>query len=128
MRILKTVLAILMIFSLCTLAQAKVYVTLDNLTGEPTGSASISDKAVADWAKNFILIEADKTYQGKNGYEIKYDNETLRHATQIEIDTYLQQQEQNQQNIENEKNKQILLDLLDNESVKTKIKDIKNQP
>ena len=118
---------IIFVIVFCLIAQlsfAKTYVLLDKLTGEVKGTASISDDHIADWAKNFIIREGGEEYRGKKHYEIKFEDGKVRHATQQEIADYLTEKElekqQTQEAIEIEK----LLKLLDNESVKTKIKDI----
>lgn len=76
-----------------SICEAKIYVALDKSTGEAKRFVDIDEKVIGDWAKNFIMIEADESYRGKEGYEIKFENQKLRFATQIEIDTYKQAQE-----------------------------------
>lgn len=92
----KILLALLVIVCFCLTAEAKTYVTLHKTTGEPQGVSSIADENVADWAENFILIEADESYRGKHGWEIKYKNQKLYHATKIEKDAYKAQKKQEQ--------------------------------
>lgn len=124
----KIFLTILILVCFCVTVEAKTYVLRDQLTGEPQGAASISDKAINDWAINYILEIPDnpEDFRGKRGYEMKFENGKTRLATQSEIDTYLAQQEQEQQNAVNAKKKQEFLDWLEDEDIKTKIKDIKN--
>ena len=129
---IKKLIYVLIVFSLITIflsmdASAKIYCLFDKETGEGHGATSIREDYVPDWAKKFILKEADKSYKGKKGYEIKMESGKLRHATQEEIDFYLAQKEQEQQNAINAKKKQEFLEWLSDEDVKTKIKDIKNQ-
>ena len=119
----KMTLIVIIFCLLCLTAEAKTCVLRDKLTGEPVGTASISDEAISDWAKNFILVEADESYCGKHGHEIKYENGELRHATAQEISNYLAQQEQEQENAIKAKKKQELLDLLEDIDVIDKIKD-----
>ena len=84
----------LIMISLSTVAEAKLYVCLDKTTGEPTGVASISDTNIPEWAERRILIPADESYRGKHGWEIKYKNGKLKHATQSEKDEYKEQKRQ----------------------------------
>ncbi len=85
---MKQVLFTILIVSFCLTANAKIYVALDKTTGEPRGTINIKLEAVADWAEKFILIEADESYRGLHGYELKYKNEKLKKATQAEKDAY----------------------------------------
>ena len=123
---MKTILLVILIVSFCLTANAKTYVLRDKLTGSPVGVASISEKHISDWAKKFILTEADETYKGKQSYEMKYESGKLRHATTQEISDYLTAQEQEQQNIISAKEKKKFLKWLEDDDVKTKIKNIKN--
>ena len=113
----------LITISLSTISEAKTYVLRSKTTGEPQGTASISDEAISDWAEKFIIVEADSSYRGKHKYEIKYENGELRHATQEEIDTYLQEKEQEQEDAIDAKKKQEFLDLLEDIDIIDKIKD-----
>ena len=72
------------------------YVTLDKNTKEPQGFASIHYKDIKDWEERFDLVEVDDSYRSKQGYEIKYENGKVRHATKQEIEAYETQLEQQQ--------------------------------
>lgn len=118
---------IILVIAICFMAQlsfAATYALFDKETGECRGTASINEDYVADWAKNYILKEADSSYQGKQGYEVKLEGGKLKHATKGEIDAYIAAQEQASQDAVNAKRKQELLDLLNDEDVGIKIKDI----
>ena len=78
----------------CFNSGAELYVCLDKSTNEPKGMIDTSQKT--EWEKSFILIEADESYRGKAGYEMKYDGK-LRHATAEEIAAYKQAEEQAQE-------------------------------
>ena len=124
---MKTFLITLLIAGFCLTASADVYCLFDKNTGEGKGTVSIKEDYVSDWAKNFILKKApDNSYKGKKGHEIKLEGGKLRLATEQEISDFLAAQEQEQQNVINAKEKQKFLDWLDDEDIKTKIKDIKN--
>jgi len=112
----KALIALLVIVCFCLTAEAKLYVTLHKITGKPQGTVSIADEIVADWAENFILVEADESYRGKQGYKIKYETEILRHATQEEIDAYLD-------SIKPKTKKEQFLEMLNDEDIVNKIKD-----
>ena len=119
----KILMTVLILGFLVTNAQAELYVTLSKTTGEPQGTVNINEKAVADWAESFILVEAGKEYQGKHGYEMKYENQELRLATQEEIDEYLI-------SIEPPTDEEVFMERLNNaldndEEIKTKIKELK---
>jgi len=103
---------------------AETYVCLDKTTGEVRGTIDIKPTAVPDWAKRYILVEADNSYQGLKHYEIKYENQILRKATQAEIDTYLDQETQNIIDLK----KQDFLKWLDDADVQAKVKNIKSTP
>ena len=122
---MKIILSVILIVSFCLTANADPYVTINKTTGEPAGFANISSKAVADWAKKHILVEADESYRGKHGWEIKYENGNLRHATEQEIANYHAQKEQEAEQAAAARKKQDLSNLLDDEDIKTKIKNIK---
>jgi hypothetical protein len=80
-----------------TICFADVYVALDKQSNEPKGMVDIKPENLADWAKTYTMKEADESYRGKAGYEIKVDGENLRHATKHEIDVYKDQQKQLQE-------------------------------
>ena len=105
---------------------ADVFALFDSETGEGKGVVSIKEDYVSDWAKNFILKKADETYKGKKGHEIILEQGKLRHATEQEISDYLAAQEQEQQNTISAKEKEKFLKWLEDDDVKTKIKNIKN--
>jgi len=75
-------------FFVTSLCEAKIYVALDKQTGDPQGTVDIDERTVGEWAKGFIMLPADESYRGLQGYEIKYDNKKLRRATIVEIDSY----------------------------------------
>ena len=103
----KILLAIIMVLIACS-AEAKIYVCLDKSTGEARGSADIDPKNIGGWANQFAMIEADESYRGLQGYEIKYENQTLRKATDQEIADYKQAQSDSIQ----AKKKQDMMDTL----------------
>lgn len=113
------ILVMILLISFCLTANAKTYVLRDKLTGEPKGTVSISDKHINDWAKDYILMEASKEYRGKQSHEIKYENGELRLATEQEINDYLD-------SIKPPTEKEMLLGMLEDEDVQTKIKEIKD--
>lgn len=94
------------------------YVTLDKVTKEPTGVVNILPKALPEWEAKFDLIEVDESYRGKHGYELKYENNQIRFATQQEIDDYLD-------SIKPKTEKEKFLDMLKDPDVKAEIKKIK---
>ena len=118
----KGIFVILFILLYCTVANAGIYCLFDRETGEGKGTISSREDYVPELAKRFIVKEGDRSYRGKYGYEIKLDNVQLRHATQQEIDNYFQAKEEEKQQMEENKAKEMLIKLLDNEEVKTKIK------
>ncbi len=85
---MKTILLSLLIVGFCLTANADYYVFFDKETGECLGVSSISQDTVIEKAKQYILKQGDETYRGKQGYEIKFENGKLRHATKAEKDTY----------------------------------------
>ena len=91
---LKNILLGLLICLFTQVCEAEWYVCLSRVDGSPQGGVSIKPEALADWSKDYIMIEADETYRGKHGYEMKYSNQKLRHATEGEIDTYKAEKEQ----------------------------------
>ena len=125
---MKIILLSILIVSFCLTANAKTYVLRDKLTGKPTGTASISDKNIKNWAEDFILMEASKEYRGKQSHEIKYENGELRLATQEEIDDYLLQKQQESDDLQKAKDIEKLIELLNEKDIKDKIKDIKDEP
>lgn len=124
---MKKVLFVLIVAMLCCqLANAEVYALFNKETGEGHGTVSINENYVADWAQKYILKLAGEEYRGKKGYEVKLEGGVLRLATQQEIDDYLAAQEQAQEDATFAKEKAKFLGWLDDEDVKTKVKDIKN--
>ena len=116
---MKIFLAILIITGFAHIAQADMYAVFDKETGECRGAVDIKEDYVPDWAKKFILKQADESYRGKQHYEVKLENGSLRLATQQEIDDHLD-------SIKPPTEKEKLLALLEDEDIKTKIKNIKN--
>lgn len=117
----KTIFTILILVFMVTLAEAKIYVCLDKTTGEARGTVDINEKAIGDWAKQFIMIESDEDYRGKKGFEIKFEGQKLRQATKKEIDDY----NKTQADIVNEAQKKKALETLGlTEADITKIKAI----
>ena len=115
---------LILLFSLVTrLSFADLYVVLDE-HGQPNGTAQVKDEYLSKWKQEYTMIKVDESYVGKHGYEIKYENNRIRHATKSEKEAYKQAQE--------DKNKQREIDMwlskLDNAEIKAKIKDIKNNP
>ena len=104
----KFILTLLLIVCVSVIAEAKIYVCLDKSTGEPQGVASLKPEMIADWAENFIMIEADDSYRGLQGYEIKYKDQKLRKAMQSEIDAYNLEQENETKLKQKEKALEIL--------------------
>lgn len=105
-----------------------LYVCLDKITKEPKGITSVREENLSDWEKDFIMIEADESYRGKQGYEIKYENGKLRFATQQEIEDVLAQRKQEQEQIVQTRKKQEFLELLDDVDIKNKISIIQIVP
>lgn len=71
-----------------------IYVCLDKVTKQPKGMVQIDNLKVKDeWDKTHILIEVDDSFIGKLSYEIKYENDKVRLATQVEIDIYKAQED-----------------------------------
>ena len=66
-----------------------LYVLLDKETDAPLGAVDISSAELSNYQSKYTIIEANETFRGKLSYEIKYENEEIRLATQQEIDTYL---------------------------------------
>lgn len=63
-----------------------IYITLDKVTSEPVGTIDISIFDIGAWEASYNLIEADETFRGKQGYEIKIDTGNIpRLATSEEI-------------------------------------------
>lgn len=125
---MKRFIYVCMVFSLITIflstfAEAKTYVLRDKLTGEPAGTASIADKYINDWAKDYILTDEGEEFRGKHGWEMKYENGNVRHATKAEKDAYKAQKEAEQE----ARKIQEFLAYFENEEIKDKIKEIKNQ-
>ncbi len=112
-------LTLLIVFSVFCGANAKTYVVFDKTTGEIKGVASLSEELFLERSKIEILREADQSYRGKHGYEIKYENSELRHATQQEIDDYLD-------SIRPPTEKEEFLEMLKDKDIKTEIKAIKD--
>jgi len=122
---MKKILFTLVILMFCYQAEAKVYCLFDKTTGEGKGTASIKEDYVSDWAKDFILKEADESYRGKHGHEIKLENGKLRKSTEQEIAAYEHAQEQASEAAQ----KQRVLDILGlNTEDITKIKQLEVQP
>lgn len=82
----------LIVLATLSVCEAKVYVALSKQDGSPSGMVDINEKNVGDWSKKFIMIEADESYRGLQSYEIKYEDQKLRKATQAEINAYLNAQ------------------------------------
>lgn len=118
---MKIILFVILITSFYLTANADIYVCLSKTDGSPQGVVDIRPEALPDWAENFIMIPADESYRGKQSYEIKYKNQKLRHATQAEIDDYLN-------SIKPKTEKEKFLEMLEDKDIKTKIKEIKNLP
>ena len=116
---MKIFLAILLIVSFSYISHADIYAVFDKESGECKGVNDIKEDYVPDWAKNYILKIADESYRGKPHYEVKLENGNLRLATQQEIDDYLD-------SVKPPTEKEKLLTLLEDEDIKTKIKNIKN--
>ena len=91
---MKKLLFVIGLLLIASIAEAKIYVCLSKTDGTPQGAVDINETAIADWAKKFTMIEADESYRGKQGYEMKYQGQKLRHATEQEISDYKQTQEQ----------------------------------
>lgn len=90
---MKKIILITVVLFIASFAEAKVYVCLDKSTGEPKGMTDIDEKTIGDWAKKFVMVEADESYRGKSGSEIKYEDQKLRHATEAEIASQKQAKE-----------------------------------
>ena len=89
MKILKGLIVLIaLILTIPFSAQAVIYVALDKESGEVKGMVDISPDSVGDWAKTYVMKEADESYRGKQGYEMKYVNQKLRMATEKEITDY----------------------------------------
>lgn len=74
-------------------AQAKVYVCMSKTTGEPQGTVDINPENVGQWASSYTMVEADESYRGLMGFEVKYENKKLRKSTEKEISDYKQAEE-----------------------------------
>ena len=88
---------ILLLCLLVTPAYATIYVCIDKETGDPVGTADISPLAVQQWAALYNLKEAGESYRGLQGYEIKIQGNSIRKATAQEIQTYLNNQKAEQE-------------------------------
>lgn len=84
----KIIILIFSVLMLTSYAEAKMYVCLDRSTGEPVGTVDIREQAIGDWSKQLIMIEADEAYRGKQGFEIRFEGQKLRKATDNEISSY----------------------------------------
>jgi len=85
---MKKIILIALMMLVVNFAEAKVYVCLDKGDGSPQGMVDIDETVVGDWAQRFIMIEADESYRGFQGHEIKYSGQKLRKATQKEVEDY----------------------------------------
>jgi len=90
---MKKLIIIVTLILLATTCEAKIYVCLDKQTGEPKGTTDLDPKNISQWASQYTMIIADESYRGLKGYEIKYENQTLRKATPQEIAQYEEEQE-----------------------------------
>ena len=67
---------------------SEIYICLDKESGDVRGMVDIKPDTVGDWAKNFTMKEADESYRGKQGHEMRFENKKLRMATDKEITDY----------------------------------------
>ena len=91
---MKKIILIVCLVLLASTCEAKMYVCLDKKDGTPQGTADIADINIADWATKYILITADESYRGLNGYEVKFQNQKIRKATKQEVDEFFDKQAQ----------------------------------
>lgn len=66
-----------------------LYAIVDKNTNEPLGTLEICSDEIEDYSKNYKIFEVDKSFRGKFGYEIKYEDDTVRLATEEEKQNYL---------------------------------------
>ncbi len=62
-----------------------LYVAIDKESGQVNGTVEVLPENIGEWAKDFTMKEADESFRGKNGYEIKFEKGKLRPATKEEI-------------------------------------------
>ena len=67
---------------------SEIYICLDKESGDVRGMVDIKPDTVGDWAKTYVMKEANESYRGKQGYEMKYVNQKLRLSTEKEIADY----------------------------------------
>ena len=84
----------LMLLTVLTVCEAKMYVALDKSDGKVQGVVDIDEMVVGDWSNSFIMVEANESYRGAQGHEVKYENKKLRKATTEEVNAHKQNQAQ----------------------------------
>jgi hypothetical protein len=82
---MKKLLIVIGFLFIASLARSEVYVCFDKETGDAVGMVDIKPDTVGDWAKTYVMKEADESYRGKQGHEMKFENKKLRLATEKEI-------------------------------------------
>jgi len=85
---MKILIIALSFLAITTLAYSEVYIVIDKESGDVKGMVDIKPDAIGSWANNYVMKQADETYRGLKGKEIKYINQKLRKATEKEISDY----------------------------------------
>lgn len=113
---------LLILLLLSGVCYADDYVVVKN--GKALGTVAIKDEALPEWEKDYEMIPASLEFVGKHHYELRYENNEVRLATEQEINDYYAQLEQEKENFEIQK----LLSKLDKKEIQDKIKAIKKMP
>lgn len=86
-----------------------LYACLDKNTNEPQGVVYVAQEDLADWEKKHIMKPVSDAFRGKQPHEMKVSGSEVKLKAQAEVDAYLQQQEQNQENTKLLKLKQDMI-------------------
>lgn len=85
---MRLIIAILIMVLFAPLAHAKLFVAMNKADGSVQGTIDIQEDDIADWTQKYLMTPADESYRGLMPYEIKYQGNKLRKATEQEIEKY----------------------------------------